>query len=171
MGMAKRMMEDGTAGVVIEKLKDKVEKEQIVKAGVMNIAGSYYSRKKEAENTMQKLFNIIVKHGSEEALREAYKATSHKVVVKYFSEKGEVVRKNKKGEEYTLSCYVSAWGKYAGSIYNKFYPPVCNAYVPYVNDEDFEFDKETNKFLWVHDSVMVNGKLRECAHILTKAIL
>ena len=89
----------------ISNLKEKIEEEQIVKGGAMNIAGRLNYEKKVATNKMEGLFNIITKYGNEEALREAYKLINQQVLVNYKAIEGTRTRKN--GEEY--KCWNSVW--------------------------------------------------------------
>lgn len=135
-----------------EQMEQQVKKEQIVKGGVMNIAGRLNYEKQFYMNKTDVLFNIIVKYGNEQALREAYKTVGQSVLVKYEAIVGK--RTNKKGEEY--DCWASVWGKYAGKITNK--PPLCNGYVKYINDEDFDYDKDKNVFIYKYESIILNNK-------------
>lgn len=137
-----------------EQLEQKLEKEQVVKGGVMNIASKLNYEKQVYMNKTDALFNIIIKYGNEQALREAYKLVGQSVLVKYEAIVGK--RTNKKGEEY--ECWNSVWGKYAGKMNADKKPPLCNGYVKYINDEDFDFDKDNNVFIYKYESVMLNDK-------------
>jgi hypothetical protein len=53
-----------------EQLEQKLEKEQVVKGGVMNIASKLNYEKQVYMNKTDALFNIIIKYGNEQALRE-----------------------------------------------------------------------------------------------------
>jgi hypothetical protein len=66
-----------------EQLEQKLEKEQVVKGGVMNIASKLNYEKQVYMNKTDALFNIIIKYGNEQALREAYKLVGQSVLVKY----------------------------------------------------------------------------------------
>jgi len=134
-----------------EELKDKLEKEQVVKGGVMNIASKLNYEKKAYMNKTDALFDIIVKYGNEQALREAYKTIEHSVLVKYEAIQGK--KTNKKGEEY--DCWVSVYDKYAGSI--KKPSPLCNGYIKY-NDKDFDYDNINKKFVFKYNTAVINGK-------------
>ncbi len=140
-----------------EQLVAKVEKEEIVKGGVMNTAGRLNMEKKFYENKMEGLFNIITKYGNEQALREAYKLVGQSVLVKYEAIEGKKTRKTKNGEiEY--DCWVSVWDKYAGKMTTDKKPAICNGYIKYINDEDFDFDKDKNVFIYKYKSVVLNDK-------------
>tara|TARA_R110000772_G_scaffold127809_1_gene235127 strand:- start:1051 stop:1503 length:453 start_codon:yes stop_codon:yes gene_type:complete len=129
------------------------DEEKNVKQGVMNISGRLNYEKKIATNKMGELFNIITKYGNEQALREAYKVVGQSVCVEYEALVGKKTRKN--GQEY--ECWVSVWDKYAGKMTADKKPPLCNAYVNYVNDEDFDFNKETNTFIYKGDTLTINN--------------
>ena len=129
------------------------DEEKKIKGGVMNISGRLNYEKKVATNKMEGLFNIITKYGNEEALREAYKLVGQSVSVKYEAIVGTKTRKN--GEEY--ECWLSVWDKYAGKMTADKKPPLCNGYITYVNDEDFDFDKETNTFIYKGDTISINN--------------
>lgn len=137
-----------------EELKDKLEKEQVVKGGVMNIASKLNYERQVYMNTKDALFDIIVKYGNEQALREAYKTIGQFVSIKYEAIVGK--KTNKKGEEY--DCWVSVWDKYAGKITTNKKPPLCNGYVKYINDEDFDFDEINRKFVYKYDKATINNK-------------
>jgi molybdopterin converting factor small subunit len=129
------------------------DEEKKIKGGVMNIAGRLNYEKQFYQNKTQGLFNIITKYGNEEALREAYKLVGQSVLVKYEAIVGTKTRKN--GEEY--ECWNTVWDKYAGKMTADKKPPLCNGYVTYVNDEDFDFNKETNTFIYKGDTVSINN--------------
>lgn len=137
-----------------EQLEEKLEKEKIVKGGVMNIASQLNYERKFYMNKTDALFDIIVKYGNEEALREAYKLVGQTVLVKYEAIKGK--RTNKKGEEY--DCWVTVWDKYAGKMTTDKKPPLCNGYVKYINDEDFDYDKINKNLIYKYDKATLNNK-------------
>ncbi len=131
-----------------------ITKEEIKLYGVMNMTAIINNERHKHYNNTEKLFSIIERLGNEEALREAYKVVDYSVCVKYEALVGKKTRKTKKGEiEY--ECYLSAYDKYAGSI--KQQKPLCNGYIKY-NDEDFDFDKETKKFVYKYDTTTINNK-------------
>jgi hypothetical protein len=137
-----------------EQLEDKLEKEQVVKGGVMNIASKLNYEKQVYMNKTGALFDIIIKYGNEQALREAYKTIGQSVLVKYEAIVGK--KTNKKGEEY--DCWVSVWDKYAGKMTTHKKPPLCNGYVKYINDEDFDYDETSKKFVYKYDKATLNNK-------------
>jgi len=140
-----------------EQLEQQVKKEKIVKGGVMNIAGRLNYEKNVYMNKTDALFNIITKYGNEQALREAYKLIGQSVLVKYEALKGTRTRKTKNGDvEY--DCWISVWDKYAGKIYADKKPPLCNGYIKYIKDEDFDFDKDNNVFIYKYESAILNDK-------------
>ena len=131
-----------------------ITKEEIKLYGVMNMTAIINNERHKHYNNTEKLFSIIERIGNEEALREAYKVVDYSVCVKYEALVGKKTRKTKKGEiEY--ECYLSVYDKYAGSI--KQPKPLCNGYIKY-NDEDFDFDKETKKFVYKYDTTTINNK-------------
>lgn len=139
-----------------QKLKNKLDEETKVKAGVMNISSRLNYEKKIANNKMEGLFDIILKYGNEQALREGYKLIGQGVLVKYKALKGKKTRKTKNGEvEY--DCWISVWDKYAGKMTSDKTPPLCNGYITYVNDDDFDFDKDNNIFIYKYDTAIINN--------------
>ena len=80
------------------------------------------------------LYEIIMKYGGEEGIREAYDKLNLTVQVPYYAIKGEWT--NKKGE--TKICWKTAHGKYAGKYVNDEYAniPILNGYVSYRNVKD-----------------------------------
>ena len=131
-----------------------ITKEEKKLYGVMNMTAVINNERHKYYNNTEKLFSIIERLGDEEALREAYKVVDYSVCVKYEALVGKKTRKNKNGEiEY--DCYLSVYDKYAGSI--KQPKPLCNGYIKY-NDKDFDFDKETKKFVYKYDTATLNKK-------------
>ena len=134
--------------------KTNITEEQIKLYGVMNMTAIINNQRNKHHNNTEKLFSIIERLGNEEALREAYKVVDYSVCVNYEALVGKKTRKNKNGEiEY--DCYLSVYDKYAGSI--KQPKPLCNGYIKY-NDKDFDFDKETKKFVYKYDTATLNKK-------------
>ena len=126
--------------------------EEIKLYGVMNMTAVINNERHKHHNNTEKLFSIIERLGNEEALREAYKVIDYSVCVKY--EAFKKTRKTKNGEiEY--DCYLSVNDKFAGSI--KKPKPLCNGYIKYI-DEDFDYDKETKKFVYKYDKATLNKK-------------
>ena len=131
-----------------------ITKEEKKLYGVMNMTAVINNERHKHHNNTEKLFSIIERLGNEEALREAYKVVDYSVCVNYEALVGKKTRKNKNGEiEY--DCYLSVYDKYAGSI--KQPKPLCNGYIKY-NDKDFDFDKETKKFVYKYDTATLNKK-------------
>jgi hypothetical protein len=128
--------------------------EEVKLYGVMNMTAVINNERHKYYNNTEKLFSIIERLGDEDSLREAYKVVDYSVCVKYEALVGKKTRKTKNGEiEY--DCYLSIYNKYAGSI--KQPKPLCNGYIKY-NDEDFDFDKETKKFVYKYDTATLNKK-------------
>jgi hypothetical protein len=131
-----------------------ITKEEKKLYGVMNMTAVINNERHKHHNNTEKLFSIIERLGNEEALREAYKVVDYSVCVKYEALLGKKTRKTKNGEiEY--DCYLSVYDKYAGSIRQP--KALCNGYIKY-NDEDFDFDKETKKFVYKYDTATINNK-------------
>ena len=131
-----------------------ITKEEKKLYGVMNMTAVINNERHKYYNNTEKLFSIIERLGDEDSLREAYKVVDYSVCVNYEALVGKKTRKNKNGEiEY--DCYLSVYDKYAGSI--KQPKPLCNGYIKY-NDEDFDFDKETKKFVYKYDTATLNKK-------------
>jgi hypothetical protein len=131
-----------------------ITKEEVKLYGVMNMTAVINNERHKHHNNTEKLFSIIERLGNEEALREAYKVVDYSVCVKYEALVGKKTRKTKNGEiEY--DCYLSVYDKYAGSI--KQPTPLCNGYIKY-NDEDFDFDIDTKKFVYKYDTATLNKK-------------
>ena len=131
-----------------------ITKEEIKLYGVMNMTAVMNNERHKHHNNTEKLFSIIERLGNEEALREAYKVVDYSVCVKYEALVGKKTRKTK-NREIEYDCYLSVYDKYAGSI--KQPKPLCNGYIKY-NDEDFDFDKETKKFVYKYDIATLNKK-------------
>ena len=127
--------------------------------GVMNMTSIINNERHKHYNNTEKLFSIIERLGNEEALREAYKVVDYSVCVKYEALVGKKTRKTSslysKNGEIEYDCYLSIYDKYAGSI--KQPKPLCNGYIKY-NDKDFDFDKETKKFVYKYDTATLNKK-------------
>ena len=131
-----------------------ITEEEVKLYGVMNMTAVINNERHKYYNNTEKLFSIIERLGDEDSLREAYKVVDYSVCVKYEALVGKKTRKTKNGEiEY--DCYLSIYNKYAGSI--KQPKPLCNGYIKY-NDEDFDFDKETKKFVYKYDTATLNKK-------------
>ena len=131
-----------------------ITNEEVKLYGVMNMTAVINNARHKHHNNTQKLFSIIERLGNEEALREAYKVVDYSVCVKYEALIGKKTRKTKNGEiEY--DCYLSVYDKYAGSI--KQPKPLCNGYIKY-NDDDFDYDKESKKFVYRYDTAIINEK-------------
>lgn len=133
-----------------------ITKEEVKLYGVMNKTAVINHERHKYNNNTQKLFNIIERLGDEEALREAYKIVEYSVCVKYEALVGKKTKKDKKtGKDIEYDCYLSVYGKYAGSI--KQPKVVCNGYIKY-NDEDFEYDKVSKKFVYRYDKAIIYDK-------------
>jgi hypothetical protein len=134
--------------------KTTITEEEIKLYGVMNMTAIINNQRNKHHNNTEKLFSIIERLGNEEALREAYKVVDESVCVKYEALVGKKTRKTKNGEiEY--ECYLSVYGKYAGNI--KQSKALCNGYIKY-NDEDFDYDKESKKFVYKYDKAIIYNK-------------
>ena len=108
--------------------------EEILKRGLMTQKADLNYQKKCWENKTNQLYEIIMKYGGEEGIREAYDKLNLTVQVPYYAIKGEWT--NKKGE--TKPCWKTAHGKYAGKYVNDEYAniPILNGYVSYRNVKD-----------------------------------
>ena len=102
--------------------------------GLMNQKAELNYQKKCWENKTNQLYEIIMKYGGEEGVREAYDKLNLTVQVPYYAIKGEWT--NKKGQ--TKPCWKTAHGKYAGKYVNDDYAniPILNGYVSYRNVKD-----------------------------------
>ena len=108
--------------------------EEVLKYGLMTQKADLNYQKKCWENKTNQLYEIIIKYGGEEGIREAYDKLNLTVQVPYYAIKGEWT--NKKGE--TKPCWKTAHGKYAGKYVNDEYAniPILNGYVCYRNVKD-----------------------------------
>ena len=114
----------------------------------------------EYHSNMLKLFTIIEKLGDEKALREAYNLVGENIRVKYEALEGTKTKKERPNhwKHIEYKCYLSVYDKYAGSI--KKPKPLCYGYIEYT-DEDFDFDKETKKFVYKYDKkIIINKKVK-----------
>ena len=112
-----------------------------VKANASNLRWEreHYRQKQD------KLFAIIIRTAGEDGIREAYKEVSADVVFPYYALKG--VWTTKKGK--TSSAWLSAYGKYAGKVYDDDRkPPILKGYKRYgdFKPDDLLWDTENKKF-------------------------
>ena len=112
-----------------------------VKANASNLRWEreHYRKKQD------KLFAIIIRTAGEDGIREAYKEVEADVVFPYYAIKGEWT--TKKGK--TSSAWLSAYGKYAGKVYDDDRkPPILKGYKRYgaFKPDDLLWDAENKKF-------------------------
>ena len=111
-----------------------IQPNEKLQRGLMKQKAELNYQKKCWANKTNQLYEIIMKYGGEEGIREAYDKLDLPVQVPYYAIKGEWT--NKKGE--TKPCWKTAHGKYAGKYVNDEYAniPILNGYVSYRNVKD-----------------------------------
>ena len=133
-----------------------ITKEEKKVYGIMSMTAVINYERKQNQSKTDLLLDIIERLGDEPVLREAYKAIQHSICVKYEARRGTKLKKDRKtGEDIEYDCYLSVYNKYAGSIKSKLIP-LCNGYIKY-NDTDFDYDKVNKKFVYKHESVVLNN--------------
>ena len=128
--------------------------------GLMNQKAELNYQKKCWETKTNQLYEIIMKYGGEEGVREAYDKLNLTVQVPYYAIKGEWT--NKKGE--TKPCWKTAHGKYAGKYVNdNDYRPILNGYVGYRScKDDLVYEPEyINRFSYIPDTFWFGGQYVE----------
>ena len=109
-----------------------IQPNEKLQRGLMKQKAELNYQKKCWANKTNQLYEIIMKYGGEEGIREAYDKLNLTVQVPYYAIKGEWT--NKKGE--TKICWKTAHGKFAGKYVNDNDRPILNGYVSYRNVKD-----------------------------------
>jgi hypothetical protein len=111
---------------------------------VKSTAATLRFERDSAQRRTNQLFDVCIKYGGEQGLREAYHIINHPVMFRYYALKGTKMYKNGSKTAW-LSVSDKFQGKYRGDGEQ---PPVCNGYMPYnwLEPEDFVYD-ETSKTL------------------------
>jgi len=92
------------------------------------------------ENRFEKLVNTIFEIGNEEIITHVCISESIQFPVRYYAQRGKAVYKSGKREGQEYDCWISCYGKFAGSK-KVTKPPICTAWITY-NSSDFYFVKE-----------------------------